>query len=57
MKTKEQIIETSNKIAEYWYKELHMQHAPIFQKQKLRDFAQAEIENIVDSISHETTKQ
>ncbi|MCP4355588.1 MAG: hypothetical protein GY793_08175 [Proteobacteria bacterium] len=44
MKTKER--ELANKIAAHWYDELHMQHAPIFQKQKLADFVETELKTL-----------
>lgn len=44
MKTKER--ELANKIAAHWYDNLHMQHAPIFQKQKLADFVESELKTL-----------
>jgi len=44
MKTKER--ELANKIAAHWYDNLHMQHAPIFQKQKLSDFVETELKTL-----------
>ena len=44
--TIERII--ANKIANYWYKELHGKVAPIFSKQKLSAFAEAELKKLVD---------
>ena len=39
--------ELACKIARYWYGTLHGQIAPIFQKQKLADFAEAEIDALL----------
>ena len=44
MKTLER--ELANKIANHWYNELHMQHKPIFQKQKLADFVESELKTL-----------
>jgi len=44
MKTKER--ELANKIAAHWYDKLHMQHAPIFQKQKLADYVETELKTL-----------
>lgn len=46
MKTKEIERLIANKIADHWYKEIHGQVAPIFGKQKLRDFAEAELKKL-----------
>lgn len=44
MKTLERKL--ANKIADHWYNELHMQHKPIFQKQKLADFVESELKTL-----------
>jgi len=44
MKTLERKL--ANKIADHWYNELHMQHKPIFQKQKLADFVETELKTL-----------
>lgn len=44
MKTLERKL--ANKIADHWYNELHMQHKPIFQKQKLADFVECELKTL-----------
>jgi len=46
MKTQDIERVIANKIAEHWYKEIHGQIAPIFGKQKLRDFAEAELKKL-----------
>jgi hypothetical protein len=46
MKTKEIERLIANKIADHWYKEIHGQVAPIFGKQKLSDFAEAELKKL-----------
>jgi len=46
MKTQDIERVIANKIADYWYKEIHGQTAPIFGKQKLRDFAEAELKKL-----------
>ena len=46
MKTKEIERLIANKIADHWYKEIHGQVAPIFGKQKLRDFTEAELKKL-----------
>lgn len=44
MKTDERKL--ANKIADYWYNGLHMQHKPIFQKQKLADYVESELKTL-----------
>ncbi|MFZ4705576.1 MAG: hypothetical protein ACOYMF_06155 [Bacteroidales bacterium] len=39
--------EAAVKIADNWYRELHGRISPIFQKQKLREFAEAEIDALL----------
>jgi hypothetical protein len=46
MKTQEIERVIANKIADHWYNEIHGKTAPIFSKQKLRDFAEAELKKL-----------
>jgi len=46
MKTQEIERVVANKIADHWYNEIHGKTAPIFSKQKLRDFAEAELKKL-----------
>ena len=46
MKTQEIERVIANKIADHWYNEIHGKTAPIFSKQKLRDFAESELKKL-----------
>lgn len=46
MKTQDIERVIANKIADYWYHEIHGKIAPIFGKQKLRDFAESELKKL-----------